>query len=602
MGATNQSFNHLDIKSGSEVRFFDSDNSNKIGVKASAGLGVDYTLTLPTTDGDANQVLKTDGAGVLSWVAQTTDTNDDVSVVNLKTRLAGGFADNAVSIGDSNDVVTIPGSLVVTGTTTTNNVETVSTSNGVVFESNASANHLGDGVDHTDKETLLTGVTGLTSDITITLPSSTGTLARTVDNISGTAAGLSSTLAVASGGTGATASTTWLNANITTKADGTLNYDGTGAVAPNHDSLAGFVAAEHYRWDNDISSTATIHASNIPTLNQSTTGNAATATTATNVVLTDNESTDEDNAIVFAAGADVDGSTSIGLESDGDLTYNPSSGQVSAGMLQLTSTSNDQIKVNYDGDDKFALHVGTDRSKWKMADTGGTMKDVISIQEDGTNIPRVGIHKSSPTAPLEVGGAFKSTSVVCSGQIQGTTLTGSTAVAKGGAKLTATTGFEPSAAAPSSFDCVKPNNINVYASGRENVGGAWNNGSEVVIGQFNYGDNASLETFLSAKVHVTIQIDGNQTAGHSANYLATYETMCHIKNSTTVNQTEYASLGDTAQFPIQWKTITAADGNDYLALVVTNNTGANVTSTEVGNGAVQIRSNWNLIAMDSLVA
>ena len=42
---------------------------------------------------------------------------------------------------------------------------------------------------------------------TITLPSTTGTLARTVDNITGTAAGLSSTLAVGSGGTGATSLT-----------------------------------------------------------------------------------------------------------------------------------------------------------------------------------------------------------------------------------------------------------------------------------------------------------------------------------------------------------------------------------------------------------
>lgn len=34
-----------------------------------------YTLTLPNTDGSANQVLKTDGSGNLDWVAQTTDTN-----------------------------------------------------------------------------------------------------------------------------------------------------------------------------------------------------------------------------------------------------------------------------------------------------------------------------------------------------------------------------------------------------------------------------------------------------------------------------------------------------------------------------------------------
>ena len=34
-----------------------------------------YTLTLPDDDGNANQVLKTDGTGGLSWVDQTTDTD-----------------------------------------------------------------------------------------------------------------------------------------------------------------------------------------------------------------------------------------------------------------------------------------------------------------------------------------------------------------------------------------------------------------------------------------------------------------------------------------------------------------------------------------------
>ena len=57
---------------------------------------------------------------------------------------------------------------------------------------------------------------------------------------------------------------------------------------------------------------------------------ATTATTATNVVITDNENTDQDTAITFVAGADIDGSTSVGLESDGDLTYNPSKGRITA--------------------------------------------------------------------------------------------------------------------------------------------------------------------------------------------------------------------------------------------------------------------------------
>jgi hypothetical protein len=95
----------------------------------------------------------------------------DVSVANLITRL-GEISDN-VTIGDAADVtVIIPGNLQVTGTTTTNNVETVSTSNGVVFEGNAAdANEL----------TLLAGT--LTADRTLTLPDKTGTVA-TLDDIS----------------------------------------------------------------------------------------------------------------------------------------------------------------------------------------------------------------------------------------------------------------------------------------------------------------------------------------------------------------------------------------------------------------------------------
>ena len=58
-------------------------------------------------------------------------------------------------------------------------------------------------------------------------------------------------------------------------------------------------------------------------------GTATTATVATTVTITDNESTSETNAVIFTAGGDVDGGN-LGLESDGDFTYNPSSGTVAA--------------------------------------------------------------------------------------------------------------------------------------------------------------------------------------------------------------------------------------------------------------------------------
>lgn len=46
----------------------DTDNgTNKVTIQAPATLAGDYTLTLPVDDGTADQLLKTDGSGVLSW-------------------------------------------------------------------------------------------------------------------------------------------------------------------------------------------------------------------------------------------------------------------------------------------------------------------------------------------------------------------------------------------------------------------------------------------------------------------------------------------------------------------------------------------------------
>ena len=56
-------------------------NSHGIIVKGPPhSAGASYTLTLPNTNGSANEVLKTDGSGNLDWVAQTTDTNTTYSV------------------------------------------------------------------------------------------------------------------------------------------------------------------------------------------------------------------------------------------------------------------------------------------------------------------------------------------------------------------------------------------------------------------------------------------------------------------------------------------------------------------------------------------
>lgn len=49
------------------LRFADSDSSNWVGFKAPATVAADVMWTLPDADGDADQVLVTNGAGTLSW-------------------------------------------------------------------------------------------------------------------------------------------------------------------------------------------------------------------------------------------------------------------------------------------------------------------------------------------------------------------------------------------------------------------------------------------------------------------------------------------------------------------------------------------------------
>ena len=75
------------------------------------------------------------------------------------------------------------------------------------------------------------------------------------------------------------------------------------------------------------------------------TGTADTATVATTVTITDNEDTNEENAVVFTAGGDVDGGN-LGLESDGHLTYNPSSGTVTATIFKGNI---DAVDGDFDG-------------------------------------------------------------------------------------------------------------------------------------------------------------------------------------------------------------------------------------------------------------
>ena len=132
-------------------------------------------ITAASTAG-ITTTLTVDGDSTTQDVALATDDLKIIGTANeIETAVTKSGTDVSLTIGLPSDVtigndLTVLGDLQVTGTTTTNNVETVSTSNGVIFEGNvADANEV----------TLLAGT--VTADRTITLPDATGTVALTSD-------------------------------------------------------------------------------------------------------------------------------------------------------------------------------------------------------------------------------------------------------------------------------------------------------------------------------------------------------------------------------------------------------------------------------------
>ena len=76
-------------------------NSHGVKLKGPAhSAAASYTLTLPNDDGSANEVLKTDGSGNLAWVAQTTDTNTQLSNAEVRTAVEAASDSNVFTDAD----------------------------------------------------------------------------------------------------------------------------------------------------------------------------------------------------------------------------------------------------------------------------------------------------------------------------------------------------------------------------------------------------------------------------------------------------------------------------------------------------------------------
>ena len=143
--------------------FTDDDHSKLGGIEAGATADQTNTEIRDAVEAatDSNTFTDDDHTKLNS-----VETNADVTdMANVRSALNNAMTSNTLTVGDSNTTTTFPGDIVVTGTTTTNNVQTVSTSNGVIFEGSAANDH---------EVTLLAGT--VSADRTATLPDATGTV------------------------------------------------------------------------------------------------------------------------------------------------------------------------------------------------------------------------------------------------------------------------------------------------------------------------------------------------------------------------------------------------------------------------------------------
>ena len=369
------------------IRFNCEDNSHGVTIKGPAhSAGATYTLTLPTSNGDDGQVLKTDGDGVLAWVGQadTQLTTEEVQDISGALVASGGTKTNiAVTYDDANgnmDFV-VASDLSTSGNAgTATALATARAINGVDFDGTSAVTVPAAGSTLTDTVPVSKGGTNATSftdkAVIITQDSGTDTLAAVAMTTNGSL--------LIGGSSGPAVSTLTAGTNITiTNADGGITIAAAGGGGSGDGDIEGVTAGTGLSGGGDSGAvtlnveaaqagiTSVVNSSleigrdadnriKFGTDNQiifevsggdnvimkasgeieatkfdgALEGNADTATLATTVTVTDNESTDEENVITFVAGAA--GSGSVGLEADGNLTYNPSTGTVSATELSVT--------------------------------------------------------------------------------------------------------------------------------------------------------------------------------------------------------------------------------------------------------------------------
>jgi hypothetical protein len=106
----------LTINAAGELRLADTDSSNYVGFKSPGTVSANRIWTLPSADGTANQVLKTDGSGVLGWA--TASSGPSIAILTggvtyqsltIPQNTYGALTSTWTETSDPGSIVTISG-------------------------------------------------------------------------------------------------------------------------------------------------------------------------------------------------------------------------------------------------------------------------------------------------------------------------------------------------------------------------------------------------------------------------------------------------------------------------------------------------------------
>ena len=366
---------------------------------------IDGTTNLDNTDIDGTLVVDGSNISLDSTSTLNIDNSNTSNGITIGTATSGvpisiGHTTSEVTV---NDNLTVTGDLTVSGTTTTVNSTTVNLNDhNLVLDSGNSTSAVINGAGITieggsgDDATFSYNTTGpkfelklgsshedlqvdqliaasldISGDVDVD-----GTLETDALSINGTA--VTSTAAELNLVDGITAGT--VSASLAVIADSNKDVSGFRNV-----TLTGELDAAtlDISGDADIDGTLeadaiTVDGTALATLIAATT--VTNATNAAHVSVADNESTNEENLITFIE--DTSATGNVGLESDGDFTYNPSTGTVTATIFKGNI---DAVDGDFDGTlEADAITIGGVTLAETISDTVGAM--VSSNTETGISV------------------------------------------------------------------------------------------------------------------------------------------------------------------------------------------------------------------------